>query len=76
MFHHSKQTIFIEYIMLDGVNDQEEHAHQLCKLLETFKVVSYVVLLYYYMFYPVSALKHFKSSNTPRLPLMFMILHF
>jgi hypothetical protein len=28
------------------------------------------------MFYPVSALKHFKSSNTLRLPLMFMILHF
>ncbi|ONK76376.1 uncharacterized protein A4U43_C03F27040 [Asparagus officinalis] len=35
----SQQKIFVEYIMLDGVNDQEEHAHQLGKLLETFKVV-------------------------------------
>lgn len=26
--------------MLDGVNDEEEHAHQLGKLLETFQVVS------------------------------------
>ena len=39
MFHCSKQTIFIEYIMLDGVNDQEEHAHKLGKLLENFKAV-------------------------------------
>lgn len=39
MFDHSKQTIFIEYIMLDGVNDQEQHAHQLGKLLEMFKAV-------------------------------------
>lgn len=36
----SKQKIFIEYIMLDGVNDEEQHAHQLGKLLETFDVVS------------------------------------
>ena len=26
--------------MLDEVNDEEEHAHQLAKLLETFQVVS------------------------------------
>lgn len=26
--------------MLDGVNDEEQHAHQLGKLLETFEVVS------------------------------------
>lgn len=26
--------------MLDGVNDEEQHAHQLGKLLETFQVVS------------------------------------
>lgn len=26
--------------MLDGVNDEELHAHQLGKLLETFQVVS------------------------------------
>lgn len=36
----SQQKILIEYIMLDGVNDQEQHAHQLGKLLETFQVVS------------------------------------
>lgn len=36
----SQQKIFIEYIMLDGVNDEEEHAHQLGKLLDTFQVVS------------------------------------
>lgn len=35
----SQQKIFIEYIMLDGVNDAEQHAHQLGKLLETFQVV-------------------------------------
>ncbi|XVF01389.1 hypothetical protein REPUB_Repub04eG0084200 [Reevesia pubescens] len=34
----SQQKIFIEYIMLDGVNDEEQHAHQLGKLLETFRV--------------------------------------
>lgn len=26
--------------MLDGVNDEEEHAHKLGELLETFEVVS------------------------------------
>ncbi|KAJ6815886.1 uncharacterized protein M6B38_418600 [Iris pallida] len=36
---NSQQKILIEYIMLDGVNDQEQQAHQLGKLLETFKVV-------------------------------------
>lgn len=36
---NSQQKIFIEYIMLDGVNDQEENAHQLGELLKTFQVV-------------------------------------
>ncbi|CAL0332103.1 unnamed protein product [Lupinus luteus] len=36
---NSLQKILIEYIMLDGVNDEEQHAHQLGKLLETFEVV-------------------------------------
>lgn len=40
VFHFSQQKIFIEYIMLDGVNDEEQHAHQLGKLLETLEVVS------------------------------------
>ncbi|MFQ6630171.1 hypothetical protein Gotur_008169, partial [Gossypium turneri] len=37
---NSQQKIFIEYIMLDGMNDEEQQAHQLGKLLETFQVVS------------------------------------
>lgn len=40
----SQQKIFIEYIMLDGVNDEELHAHQLGKLLGTLQVVSFYVL--------------------------------
>ncbi|XP_044472293.1 dihydrolipoyllysine-residue succinyltransferase component of 2-oxoglutarate dehydrogenase complex 1, mitochondrial-like isoform X2 [Mangifera indica] len=36
---NSQQKIFIEYIMLDKVNDEEPHAHQLGKLLETSQVV-------------------------------------
>ncbi|KAK1652260.1 hypothetical protein QYE76_070065 [Lolium multiflorum] len=54
----SKQTIFIEYIMLDGVNDQEEHAHQLCKLLETFKVVVNLI-----PFNPIGSSSNFKTSS-------------
>ncbi|GJX17487.1 retrovirus-related pol polyprotein from transposon TNT 1-94 [Tanacetum coccineum] len=37
--HRLKQKIFIKYIMLDHVNDEEQHAHLLGKLLQTFKVV-------------------------------------
>nr|KJB32246.1 hypothetical protein B456_005G231500 [Gossypium raimondii] len=36
---NSQQKIFIEYIMLDGMNDEEQQAHQLGKLLETFQVL-------------------------------------
>ncbi|CAI9293306.1 unnamed protein product [Lactuca saligna] len=35
----SQQKIFSDYIMLDGVNDEEQHAHQLGRLLDTFEVV-------------------------------------
>lgn len=35
----SQQKIFVEYIMLDGVNDLEQHAHQLGELLQALKVV-------------------------------------
>ncbi|XP_044476940.1 dihydrolipoyllysine-residue succinyltransferase component of 2-oxoglutarate dehydrogenase complex 2, mitochondrial-like isoform X4 [Mangifera indica] len=34
----SQQKIFIEYVVLDKVNDEEPHAHQLGKLLETSQV--------------------------------------
>lgn len=40
----SQQKIFIKYIMLAGVNDEEEHAHQLGKLLDTFQVVSFLCI--------------------------------
>lgn len=43
----SHQKIFIEYIMLDGVNDEEQHAHQLGKLLETLQVVSFTLEINY-----------------------------
>jgi adenine C2-methylase RlmN of 23S rRNA A2503 and tRNA A37 len=45
-FHHNKQPIFIEYIMLDVVKDQVEQAHHLGKLLETF-CYGYQTLLHY-----------------------------
>lgn len=45
LFFSSKQKIFIEYIMLDGVNDEEQHAHQLGKLLDRFQVVKSIVKL-------------------------------
>ncbi|XP_044476959.1 uncharacterized protein LOC123204397 isoform X1 [Mangifera indica] len=36
---NSQQKVFIEYILLDKVNDEEPHAHQLGKLLETSQVL-------------------------------------
>jgi 23S rRNA (adenine2503-C2)-methyltransferase len=36
-----RQPVFVEYLMLDGVNDSEEHAHELADVLqpkEAFKV--------------------------------------
>ncbi|RXH81770.1 hypothetical protein DVH24_036111 [Malus domestica] len=35
--------IFIEYIMLDGMNDEKQHAHQLGKFVETFQVINLVL---------------------------------
>ncbi|XP_044476927.1 uncharacterized protein LOC123204387 [Mangifera indica] len=37
--HFIQQKIFVEYIVLDKVNDEEPHAHQLGKLLETSQVL-------------------------------------
>lgn len=54
----SKRTIFIEYIMLDGVNDQEQHAHQLGKLLETIKAVVNLI-----PFNPIGSSSNFKTSS-------------
>uniref|UniRef100_A0A453IPP1 Ribosomal RNA large subunit methyltransferase N n=1 Tax=Aegilops tauschii subsp. strangulata TaxID=200361 RepID=A0A453IPP1_AEGTS len=52
------ETIFIEYIMLDGVNDQEEHAHKLGKLLENFKAVVNLI-----PFNPIGSASTFKTSS-------------
>lgn len=45
VYYYSLQKILIEYIMLDEVNDEEQHAHQLGKLLDTFEVVNTQALL-------------------------------
>ncbi|ESR36063.1 Radical SAM domain-containing protein [Citrus sinensis] len=55
---NSQQKIFIEYIMLDGVNDEEQHAHQLGKLLETFQVVVNLI-----PFNPIGSASQFRTSG-------------
>ncbi|XP_059652998.1 uncharacterized protein LOC132300083 [Cornus florida] len=57
-----QQKIFIEYIMLDGVNDEEQHAHQLGNLLETFQVVVNLI-----PFNPIGTLSNFRSSSEQRV---------
>ncbi|KAL6964108.1 hypothetical protein U1Q18_035163 [Sarracenia purpurea var. burkii] len=59
---NSEQKIFIEYIMLDGVNDEEQHAHQLGKLLETFEVVVNLI-----PFNPIGTLSHFRTSSEQKV---------
>ncbi|XP_058069858.1 uncharacterized protein LOC131218956 [Magnolia sinica] len=54
----SQQKIFIEYIMLDGVNDEEQHVHQLGKLLETLQVVVNLI-----PFNPIGSLSCFATST-------------
>ncbi|KAB1208364.1 Dual-specificity RNA methyltransferase RlmN [Morella rubra] len=56
------QKIMIEYIMLDGVNDDELHAHQLGKLLETFQVVVNLI-----PFNPIGTSSQFRTSNEQRV---------
>ncbi|XP_047307356.1 dual-specificity RNA methyltransferase RlmN [Impatiens glandulifera] len=55
---NSQQKILIEYIMLDGVNDEEQHAHLLAKLLNTFEVVVNLI-----PFNPIGSLSQFKTSK-------------
>ncbi|KAG9130227.1 hypothetical protein Leryth_004290 [Lithospermum erythrorhizon] len=55
---NSQQKIFIEYIMLDGVNDGEQQAHQLGKLLETFEVVVNLI-----PFNPIGSLSRFTTTS-------------
>ncbi|PON90556.1 Ribosomal RNA large subunit methyltransferase [Trema orientale] len=55
---NSQQKILIEYIMLDGVNDGGQHAHQLGKLLETLQVVVNLI-----PFNPIGSLSQFRTSS-------------
>ncbi|XP_021724859.1 uncharacterized protein LOC110692167 [Chenopodium quinoa] len=59
---NSQQKIFIEYIMLDGVNDEELQAHQLGKLLETLEVVVNLI-----PFNPVGNTSQFKTSGEAKV---------
>ncbi|GER42137.1 dual-specificity RNA methyltransferase RlmN [Striga asiatica] len=58
----SQQKIFIEYIMLDGVNDEEQHAHQLGKLLETFQSVVNLI-----PFNPIGSLSTYRTSDDDKV---------
>ncbi|KAJ9159414.1 hypothetical protein P3X46_024922 [Hevea brasiliensis] len=66
---NSQQKIFIEYIMLDGVNDEEQHAHQLGKLLETFQVVVNLI-----PFNPIGSLSQFRTSSEEKVSRFQIIL--
>ncbi|KAL2925855.1 Dual-specificity RNA methyltransferase RlmN [Bienertia sinuspersici] len=59
---NSQQKIFIEYIMLNGVNDEEPQAHQLGKLLETLEVVVNLI-----PFNPVGIASQFKTSSAEKV---------
>lgn len=59
---NSQQKIFIEYIMLDKVNDEEQHAHQLGKLLEAFEVVINLI-----PFNPIGSLSQFGTSSETKV---------
>ncbi|XP_068654994.1 uncharacterized protein [Aristolochia californica] len=55
---NSQQKILIEYIMLNGVNDEEKHAHLLGDLLGTFQVVVNLI-----PFNPIGSLSRFTTST-------------
>ncbi|KAJ0010056.1 hypothetical protein Pint_33697 [Pistacia integerrima] len=59
---YGQQKIFIEYIMLDKVNDEEQHAHQLGKLLETFQVVVNLI-----SFNSIGTLSQFNTSSEEKV---------
>ncbi|KAF5731852.1 radical SAM domain-containing family protein [Tripterygium wilfordii] len=66
---NSLQKIFIEYIMLDGMNDEEQHAHLLGKLLAPFEVVVNLI-----PFNPIGILSQFKTSVEMRVVMFQKIL--
>uniref|UniRef100_A0A2P2MYT2 Uncharacterized protein LOC105650779 n=1 Tax=Rhizophora mucronata TaxID=61149 RepID=A0A2P2MYT2_RHIMU len=59
---NSEQKIFIEYIMLDGVNDEEQHAHQLGKLLDAFEVVVNLI-----PFNSIGSLSRYRASGEEKV---------
>lgn len=59
---NSQQKIFIEYIMLDGINDEEQHAHLLGKLLYTFQVVINLI-----PFNPIGSLSSYATSDDQKV---------
>ncbi|XP_010556013.1 PREDICTED: uncharacterized protein LOC104825385 [Tarenaya hassleriana] len=59
---NSQQKIFIEYIMLDGVNDEEQHARQLGELLKTFEVVVNLI-----PFNPIGSSSQFRTSSEEKV---------
>lgn len=65
----SQQKILIEYIMLDGVNDEEQHAHQLGKLLETFQVIVNLI-----PFNPIGSSSQFKTSSDEKVSVFQQVL--
>ncbi|XP_057788135.1 uncharacterized protein LOC131005267 [Salvia miltiorrhiza] len=58
----SQQKILIEYIMLDAVNDEEQHAHQLGKLLETLQSVVNLI-----PFNPIGSLSCYSTSDDQKV---------
>jgi 23S rRNA (adenine2503-C2)-methyltransferase len=59
---HSNRRISFEYILLENINDQDIHAHQLCKLLKG--LLCYVNIILYnqvneYSYKPSSRIKQF-----------------
>lgn len=63
LYHkNSQQKIFIEYIMLDGVNDEEQHAHQLGNLLQTLEVVVNLI-----PFNPIGSTSEFRTSSETKV---------
>eukprot|EP00250_Pteridium_aquilinum_P010323 c19301_g1_i1 orf=364-1509(-) len=54
----SKSKVFIEYVMLATVNDREEHAHQLGKLLQGRRVVINLI-----PYNPTTVTMQFKASG-------------
>lgn len=66
---HSKRKIFIEYIMLDGINDQEQQAHLLGKLLEEYDVVVNLI-----PFNPIGSISKYRTSKKENVELFQKIL--